>query len=286
MEILQLKYFEDAVKYGSFTKVAEKYLVPPSSISHTISKLEKELGAQLFARTGNRIALNDYGRVFHERISKALQNIEDGRSLVQIMHTHTVPLTLRKCAYGIIPMLKEFKESQPDIRIFFPVEDIEQKGSFFIRISALPLPFAEEFNSVPLFTEDLVLAVPSCNPLATKKTLTYEDIKDTPVVWFSHDSENTKILEYYRSNGGSPNILIGCAKDSTVAEFVKNDFGIAFYPQITSPIGSYEGITTIPLEGFNCKRTIAASWPKEYSLTDASSAFIDFAKKYYRSKFG
>ena len=44
--------------------VAKQYMVPPSSISHTIAKLEKELGTQLFARNGNKISLNDYGRTY------------------------------------------------------------------------------------------------------------------------------------------------------------------------------------------------------------------------------
>ncbi|MBQ4556163.1 MAG: LysR family transcriptional regulator, partial [Clostridia bacterium] len=47
MELLQLKYFCAAAKAESFVSVANQYMVPPSSISHTIAKLEKELGAQL-----------------------------------------------------------------------------------------------------------------------------------------------------------------------------------------------------------------------------------------------
>ena len=109
--ILQLRYFVEAVKQESFSKVAEKYMVPPSSVSHTISKLEKELGAQLFARYGNKISLNDYGRIFYEKISEALDSIDDGKMLVEIMHNKTVCLTLRRCAYGVIPMLSEFKKS-------------------------------------------------------------------------------------------------------------------------------------------------------------------------------
>ena len=282
MELLQLKYFTEAVKYESFSKVAEIYRVPPSSISHTIAKLEKELGAQLFARYGNKIALNDYGRAFHERITKALINIEDGKNIVESMHNQTVSLTLRQCAYAIIPMLTEFKKARPDLKLFFPYKIIEQKGSFFIRISSIPFSGDENFISVPLFTEEIMVAVPSCNPLSKKSVLTFEDVKDVPIAWFGEAPENGQILDYYKSNGGYPNILIGCAKDTSVAEFVKNDFGIAFYPKLSSPIGKTEGITTIPLEGFNAKRTIAASWPKEFILTDASKTFVDFAVKYFK----
>jgi chromosome segregation protein len=43
MEILQLKYFCDAVQTQNFSKTAKKFLVPPSNISQTIKRLEKEL---------------------------------------------------------------------------------------------------------------------------------------------------------------------------------------------------------------------------------------------------
>ena len=284
MMILQLRYFVEAVKQESFSKVAEKYMVPPSSVSHTISKLEKELGAQLFARYGNKISLNDYGRIFYEKISEALDSIDDGKMLVEIMHNKTVCLTLRRCAYGVIPMLSEFKKARPDINLFFPTKAQKQKGSFFIRISAIPFDRYGEFCFETLFSENVRLAVPSSSPLAAKGTLTFSDIRNVPVVWFDEAPECDGITDYYRSRGGEPNILIACAKDVTVAEFVRNGFGIAFYPELTSPIGKTEGITTVPLEGFCVKKTVAAAWPKEFSLTEASRAFIDFGVEYFRNR--
>ncbi len=284
MMILQLRYFVEAVRKESFSKVAEKYMVPPSSVSHTISKLEEELGTQLFARCGNKITPNDYGRIFYEQISKALDSIDDGKMLVEVMHNQTVCLTLRQCAYGVIPMLSEFKKARPDINIFFPVKPLEQKGSFFIRISAIPFDRHGEFCYETLFSENIRLAVPSSSPLAEKGTLTFEDIRNEPVVWFSEAPECDGITDYYRSRGGEPNILIACAKDVTVAEFVRNGFGIAFYPELTSPVGKAEGVTTVPLEGFSVKKTVAAAWPREFSLTEASGAFINFAVEYFRNR--
>ncbi|MBQ4556170.1 MAG: LysR family transcriptional regulator [Clostridia bacterium] len=283
MELLQLKYFAEAAKLQSFSKVAKKYMVPPSSVSHTIAKLEKELGAQVFARNGNRIELNDYGRAFYNNISSALEKIENGKTIVNDMQNQTISLTLRQCAYSIIPMLTSFKKAFPDLKLFFPFKVIEQKGSFFIRISATPFQGDEDFISVPLFTEDILVAVPSCNPLAQKSKLTFEDIKDVPIAWFYDCPEGNGIFEYFKQNGYEPNILIGCSKDTTVGEFVKNDFGIAFYPKYSSPIGKMDGIAAVPLEGFTVKRTICASWPKEYILSEASKKFVDFGVEYFKN---
>ena len=282
MELLQLKYFAAAARYQSFTRVAQQYRVPPSSISHTIAKLESELGMQVFSRNGNKIELNDYGRAFYANIDTALEKIEDGKLLVDSMRYRTVNVTLRSCAYSIIPMLTAFRKSRPDVKLSFDYTVIEQKGSYFIRISAAPFAGDENFNSVELFTEPVCVALPSCSPLAQKSALTFADIKDQPVVWFFDPPEQADILRYYKAHGAEPNILIVCGKDSTVAEFVKNDFGIAFYPQSSSPIGKTDGIATLPLEGFDVRRKICASWPKEFILTEASKAFIDFGVEYFK----
>jgi len=50
MELLQLTYFCDAAVTQNFSKTAQKYNVPPSNISQSIKRLERELSAPLFDR--------------------------------------------------------------------------------------------------------------------------------------------------------------------------------------------------------------------------------------------
>ena len=66
MELLQLTYFCDAAITQNFSKTAEKYNVPPSNISQSIKRLEKELSVSLFDRCANRVALNAQGQAFFE----------------------------------------------------------------------------------------------------------------------------------------------------------------------------------------------------------------------------
>ena len=62
MELLQLRYFYECACYESISKTAERYMVPPSSVSVSIKRLEKELGCELFERKSNRLVLNKKGR--------------------------------------------------------------------------------------------------------------------------------------------------------------------------------------------------------------------------------
>ena len=49
MELLQLTYFCDAARSENFSQTARKFFVPPSNISQSIGRLEKELGCALFS---------------------------------------------------------------------------------------------------------------------------------------------------------------------------------------------------------------------------------------------
>jgi DNA-binding transcriptional LysR family regulator len=61
MEIRSLKYFVAVARQLSFSHAAESLFVTQSSLSKTISALEKELGVELFIRKGRSIALTPAG---------------------------------------------------------------------------------------------------------------------------------------------------------------------------------------------------------------------------------
>ena len=61
MEILQLRYFFESARNQSFAKTAEKYMVPLTSVSASIKRLEKELNCTLFNRHSNHVSLSENG---------------------------------------------------------------------------------------------------------------------------------------------------------------------------------------------------------------------------------
>ena len=56
MELLQLRYFQTVAKMESITRAAKHYMIPQSSMSQTIKRLETELGdIKLFDRRNGRL---------------------------------------------------------------------------------------------------------------------------------------------------------------------------------------------------------------------------------------
>ena len=76
MELLQLRYFYESAKNENFARTAEKYMVPASSISAAIKRLEDELGCKLFDRRINRISLNDNGKLLHNSLAVIFDELD------------------------------------------------------------------------------------------------------------------------------------------------------------------------------------------------------------------
>lgn len=78
MEITQLGHFVTTAKQESITKAAGMLNITQPTLSISISRLEDELGVNLFDRTGNKIRLNDTGRVFLSYVEQALDLLRCG----------------------------------------------------------------------------------------------------------------------------------------------------------------------------------------------------------------
>ena len=76
MELLQLRYFQTVARLESITLAAEHHLVPQSSMSQTIRRLENDLGGiKLFDRKNGRIYLNEQGRTFLNYVDATLASL-------------------------------------------------------------------------------------------------------------------------------------------------------------------------------------------------------------------
>src|SRR5579875_1786359 len=85
MEWHQIQYFQMVAETEHFTRAAEILSISQPALSRAISKLEEELGVQLFDRTGRNIVLNKYGKMFLQRVERSIQEIELGKQEIHDM---------------------------------------------------------------------------------------------------------------------------------------------------------------------------------------------------------
>lgn len=287
MELLQLKYFRDAAILENFSKVAERYMVPPSSVSHTISRLEDELGIKLFTRSGNKVLLNEAGKVFFNEVSASLTKLEKGKELIKKKQHASIRISMLEGATAIIPVIAEFKRQNPDIDFTFSKQSDRAKGNVFfdVLVSSKPFEKDENYHSLVLFKERILVAVSSDDPLANKSKLCIDDIRGIPVIGLYDGSKLYRLMQsYFGANEYLPDIIVESENRATVGEFVKGGFGIAFYPEISWCAVQQKGIVSLPLSDFGHQRSIYISWPKEYEPSEVTKRLIDFTMKWFEKE--
>src|SRR5687767_7882625 len=80
MDLNHVSAFVRVVQDGSFTAAAKALGLPKSSVSRSIAQLEQDLGVRLLHRTTRKLHLTDAGTAFHNRVSRALADIDEATS--------------------------------------------------------------------------------------------------------------------------------------------------------------------------------------------------------------
>jgi DNA-binding transcriptional LysR family regulator len=121
MDIRQLKTFKTIVDCGGFTKAAEYLGYAQSTITFHIKCLEQEVGEPVFDRVGKKVLLTESGKSLMPNVIKMLniyKEITEGSTINSDMRgelTLTAPEAL--LTYRLPPVIKEFKETYPNIDI-------------------------------------------------------------------------------------------------------------------------------------------------------------------------
>lgn len=127
-ELSGLSVFAVVAEERSFTRAAARLGMSSSAVSHTISTLEKRIGLRLLARTTRSVATTATGEQLLLSVAPALADIADGIAAVRSSHgkpAGLIRITAVKHAIRRVlwPMLSEFKERFPDIRIEVDADD-------------------------------------------------------------------------------------------------------------------------------------------------------------------
>lgn len=127
-KFMALQIFARVAEEGGFTAAAAKLGISASAVTKAISRLEDELGAQLFTRTTRQINITDYGQEFYERCVTILADLEDAeaelrRGTAAPRGRLRVVLPFSFGRVTLMPELPRFVERHPDILLEIDFSD-------------------------------------------------------------------------------------------------------------------------------------------------------------------
>lgn len=129
MGLDDLETFLDVMRHRNFTDVAHARDLAPSSVSRTITALERELGFKLFQRSTRKLEPTEAGMVYFARIEPLLAELLSARQIAADL-TEEPKGTLRVTAptvYGemyLVPLLPKLAEEYPALSIELLLTDV------------------------------------------------------------------------------------------------------------------------------------------------------------------
>ena len=127
-EYAQLAAFMAVARERSFRRAARQLGLSPSAVSRTIRSLEERLGARLLNRTTRSVAPTEAGDALFKRLDPAIAEMD--RAVREIGTEVSRPkgvvrVNLPRIAARLVakPMLADFGEAYPDVRLDFVVDD-------------------------------------------------------------------------------------------------------------------------------------------------------------------
>ncbi|PKH07502.1 LysR family transcriptional regulator [Moritella sp. Urea-trap-13] len=127
-QLRALKYFVKVVEHGSFSKAAELFSVPPSSLSRRVADLEKSLGATLLKRTTRAVSLTEIGQIYYQQVNEVLSLLAHSDETVRNYQSTPMGVLNISSMVGfgeriLLPLLDEFRALYPQITLNVSLSD-------------------------------------------------------------------------------------------------------------------------------------------------------------------
>jgi len=275
MELLQLRYFYESAKTENFTRTAEKFQVPTTSVSASVKRLEKELGCPLFDRVSNRIVLNENGKLLQQTLCSVFRDL-DGVTETLTAHNRDprgVKILVRGMRRQVTEMITEYCSQHKSIH-FKTVFDYGNTdfNDFDIIVDEEKANYTD-YERIELFHMRLRLKAHKGSPLCDQ-SLSLNQLCAQPFVLMDTSSNMNEILTKACTRAGfCPTISVLCNDIECYDKFIAAGMGIGIGRE-----GSDDGnIRDLDVVDFKEHYTVYAYYsPSEYYGNVKN--FIDFLK--------
>lgn len=240
MELRQLRSLVALEESGfNVTAAAQRLHLVQSAVSQHLTRLEDELGTELFIRQGKRLtALTEAGRQVLYYARKTLadcdnilaigrEHVEEATGTLRIATTHT------QAVYVLPPLIREFREQYPQVKLEIhqgtPEQLIEMalhdQVDFSICTEALKdIP---GLTAVTCYRWNRSLVAPLDHPALTAKPFSLRHICDYPLITYVFGFSGTsQFRNSFARLGLEPDVVLSAVDTDVIKTYVREGLGL------------------------------------------------------------
>lgn len=289
MELRVLNYFLAIAREENFTKAAHQLHITQPTLSRQIAQLEEELGVELFKRSNHNIVLTEDGIILKRRAQELLtladktkqdflykeENLEGVISIGSGEFQSTRYLT--EC-------IAAFSEKHPLVRYEFysgntrNICDNIERGLLDIGLMFEPIDIHKfEFINMPI-DEKWGILVKKDSPLANKNFIEPKDLINVPLILPDGNFQESSISKWFGEYNDQIEVIAKGNLQYNEALLAESNVGVVVGIKLNN---NYEKLCFVPLYP-QLKHTTALAWKKDEIFPSATTAFIEFSKKYFK----
>ncbi|WP_237386537.1 transcriptional regulator CynR [Xenorhabdus sp. Sc-CR9] len=287
MNLRHIWYFLAVAEQQSFTRAADVLHISQPALSQQIKILEKNLGIQLFDRTGRNTRLTDTGEVYVQYVRRAFQCLEEGKRAIHDVEdlsrgTLRIAVTPTFTNYFIGPLFADFYSRYPDITL--QLQEISQEKIERMLLNddidigiAFEESYSPDITTIKLMTETLAVVVADQHSLAHQASITFNELHHEKLILLSPEfATRVQIDHLFCQRDIKPKVQMEMSSISAILEVIRRTSLVTLLP-VDIPRRD-NGLVTIPLVADEPRRTAVLMQRHGAWQTAAARAFIAMAQ--------
>ena len=286
MNVDELRWFVTVAERGRVTQAAAELHISQPALSRALARLQRELGVDLFDRSGRTLRLNRYGKLYLDHVRRALGELDAGRRALEEMAGGEQGLV----SLGFAPTLSTwlvpalvsaFRDEHPGPRFQLhqdavgPLVGALRDGGMDLLIT--PRPGDPELQWQALGRERLQLVVPPGHRLAGRRRVRLAEAAKERFVMFKHAFDFRDLVEdLCREAGFEPESGFEAEDIASVRALVAAGLGVAVVPPLHGAGELARGGVHIELSDPTAVRSLGIAWDEQRYRSPVTELFRSF----------
>ena len=286
MNIDELRWFVTVAERGRVTLAAAELHISQPALSRALARVQRELGVDLFDRSGRTLRLNRYGELYLDHVRRALGELDSGRRALEEMAGGEHGLV----SLGFAPTLSTwlvpalvsaFRDEHPGPRFQLhqdavgPLVESLRDGGVDLLIT--PRPGDPQLNWHALGRERLQLVVPPGHRLAGRRRVRLAEAAQERFVMLKHAFDFRDLVEdLCREAGFEPESGFEAEDIASARALVAAGLGVAVVPPLHGAGELARGGVHLELSDPTAVRSLGIAWDEQRYRSPVTELFRSF----------
>jgi len=292
MRFALLSTYLQVIHHGSFSAAAKAMGLSQPAVSQQITALERELGASLLLRNSQGVlSLTAAGEVFRDYAKATVEEYESVRQRLTLLREAIegdleITASAIPGTYLLPGFLMALQQRHPGISVRLTVANSRgvsdklqgAKCDIGFMGSAMESP---DYTLEPWMKDEIVLAVHSEHPFATRTSIDLEELRGHPLIIREKGSGTRRTVERLLHEHGQPlaelDVALTLGGTHGVAHAIRSGLGIGF---VSTRAAVSNGLSTVRLDGIDFTRDLYMAYEPARVSTGLHQAFLAFAREW------